>query len=182
MNSTRRALLASLLIALTVAAGQALAGVPNIELVTLLVFLSGFLLGMRAGAIVGAVAMGAHSLFNVMGAVVAPMLVVVVFVYAGLGAAGAAVGPAIVRMQSPALQVVVSAASGAACAFVYQLLINLTAYFTFTASDSLIAFVWGGVAFAVVQIVWNGAVFAVALPSTVKVLGRFRGELDGGAS
>ena len=51
MNSTRRALLASLLIALTVAAGQALAGVPNIELVTLLVFLSGFLLGRRTGAI-----------------------------------------------------------------------------------------------------------------------------------
>ena len=118
------------------AAGQALAGVPNIELVTLLVFLSGFLLGVRTGAIVGAVAMGAHSLFNVMGAVVAPMLAVQVLVYAGVGAAGAVIGPAVMRMRSPALQSVVAAVAGAACAFCYQLLINVTAYFTFTATSS----------------------------------------------
>jgi len=182
MISTRRALLASLLIALTVAAGQALAGVPNVELVTLLVFLSGFLLGARIGAIGGAVAMGAHSLFNVMGAVVAPMLAVQVLAYAGVGVAGAVVGPAIMRLDRPALQAVAAAVAGAACALVYQLLINVTAYFTFIGTDSLIAFVWGGVAFAAVQIVWNGAVFAVALPSTIRVLERFRGELDGGGT
>jgi len=109
------------------------------------------------------------------------MLVVQVVVYAGIGIAGATIGPAVARLRRPALQVAVSAASGAACALVYQLLINLTAYYTFTSSGTLVAFIWGGVAFAVVQIVWNGAVFAVALPSTVRVLDRFRAELDGEA-
>ena len=50
MLKTRKAIMASLLIALTVAVGFALAGVPNVELMTITVFIAGYLLGARLGA------------------------------------------------------------------------------------------------------------------------------------
>lgn len=176
MNTTRRALLASLLIALTVAAGQALAGIPNVELVTFLVFVSGYLLGPRAGAIIGGCAMGAHSTFNVMGAVVPPMLAAQVLVYASIGAAGGLVGPGIVRLRAP-VRAVVACATGALLALVYQVIINLVAYLTFTSEDTLAAFIWGGLVFSAVQILWNAALFFFALGPTMSVVGRYRGEL-----
>ena len=76
IQRTRRATLAGLLVALIVAAGYSLAGVPNVELVTLLVFVSGFLLGPRLGLAVGATSWGLYSLLNPMGAAVPPVLAV----------------------------------------------------------------------------------------------------------
>ena len=176
MNTTRRALLASLLIALTVAAGQALAGIPNVELVTFLVFISGYLLGARLGAVIGACAMGAHSLFNVMGAVVAPMWVAQIIVYAGVGISGGLLGHLILS-RGRSVSGVLAALVGALLAFVYQIIINVVAYFTFTSETSMVAFIWGGVVFSAVQVAWNAAVFLVALRPTMSVLSRFRGEV-----
>ena len=177
MNATRRALLASLLIALSVAAGQALAGIPNVELITFLVFLSGYLLGARLGALVGGASMGAHSLFNVMGSVVPPMLVAQIVVYAMIGVAGSLLGNLLARRAGfPGS--LLGGLCGAALALFYQTVINITAYFTFTSSTALWPFIWGGIAFSAVQIAWNAAVFFVALRPTMSVLRRFREELS----
>lgn len=181
MNSTRRALLASLMIALSVAAGQALAAIPNVELITFLVFLSGYLLGVRTGALVGATAMGGHSLFNVMGSVIPPMLVTQIVIYAAIGAVGGVLGGVISRTRNAALASVIAGVTGGVLALVYQVAINVTAYFTFTSATTLWTFIVGGVAFSVVQIGWNVAVFFTALRPTMAVLGRFRGELNGTA-
>lgn len=180
MNSTRRALLASLLIALTVASGQALAGIPNIELVTVLVFVSGFLLGRRAGAIVGAVSAGAHSLFNVMGAAAPPVLAAQIVGYGAIGVVGATAGPAMMRLRRRPLQAVTAALVGAACNLGYLTLVSVATYFTFTTSDTLLVFIWGGITFTAIGVAWNAAVFAVAVPSMIRVLEHFRRELDGG--
>ena len=166
------------MIALSVAAGQALAGIPNVELITFIIFLSGYLLGRRLGALVGAAAMGAHSLFNVMGSVVPPMLVTQIVIYAGIGAAGGVVGGWIARVKGPVLASFFAGTTGAVLALLYQVAINTTAYFTFTSATTLWTFIVGGIAFSAVQIGWNAAVFFAALRPTMAVLGRFRGELN----
>lgn len=179
MDVTRRALLASLLIALTVAAGFALAGVPNIELVTLIVFVSGYLLGARLGALVGGVAMGAHSAFNIMGTAIPPILLAQVACYAVVGWAGGTLGPMIERTPArPAAAL--SALTGAVLVVAYQVLVNVVSFYTFSRGEMFWPYLWGGIAFASVHIAWNAVLFLVAMRPMLAVLRVHRMELQGG--
>jgi hypothetical protein len=157
--------------------GQALAGVPNVELVTFLCFVSGYLLGAVLGAVVAACGMGAHSLFNVMGTVVPPVWAAQVASYAIVGAAGGIIGPAIVRAPRRWLGATLAVAVGVGLTILYQVVVNLVSYVTFSSDVSPWVFIWSGIAFAAVQVAWNAGVFLVALPPTLRVLAPFRREL-----
>jgi hypothetical protein len=170
MHNTRRLLLAGLLTALIFAAGQALAEVPNVEVVTFLTFIAGYLLGPLAGALVGGFGMGAHSLFNVMGAAAPPLLAAQMVCYGVVGLAGAPGGRALVRIRSRALSAVVAGAMGAALVVVYQVTVNAVSFVTFAPGVSVWTYVWGGVAFGMVQVAWNAALFGVAAPPTLRIL------------
>jgi hypothetical protein len=178
MNATRRALLASLLVALAVAAGYALAAVPNVELITLIVFLSGFLLGPGQGAAVGAASMAGHSLFNVMGAAIPPILIAQVGCYALVGLAGAVVGPALRRLR-PLPAAVAGAVCGALLVLGYQVVVGVVSFYTFTGESVLWAYLWGGIVFSSIHILWNASLFCVVLRPTLVVLDRHRLELRG---
>ncbi|HET6349822.1 MAG TPA: hypothetical protein VFH88_12130, partial [Candidatus Krumholzibacteria bacterium] len=157
MRATRITLLACLLTALMFAAGQALAGVPNVEAVTLLAFVSGYLLGPWWGAVVGAAGMGAHSLFNVMGAAPAPVWISQVVCFAVIGMCGGWLAPRLVRISARSAQAILSALTGVLLTFVYQVVVNAVSFWTFATQVPLWKYVWGGVAFAAVQMVWNAA-------------------------
>jgi hypothetical protein len=181
MRATRLTLLACLLTALIYAAGVALAGIPNVEAVTLLAFLSGYLLGPWWGAAVGGAGMGAHSLFNVMGAAPPPVWIAQVVCYALIGMCGAWLGPRIAGMEARTAQGIMAAIIGVVLVFIYQLVVNVASFLAFAAHVSLWTYVWGGVVFAAVQLVWNAALFFVAVPPALHVLGRARRELSGKA-
>jgi uncharacterized membrane protein len=74
MLSTKTLVLSAVLIALTVVLGLIFLSVPNVELFTASVFISGYILGPVGGAVVGALAELIFSLFNPMGAPVPPLL------------------------------------------------------------------------------------------------------------
>ncbi len=177
MKSTRAALLATLLTALVFVAGQALAGIPNVELVTFLVFVAGYLLGPALGAVVGGAGMAAHSLLNVMGAVAPPVWISQWLCYAGVGVAGGLVGPPLARISHRGLAAVLAAATGAALVIVYQLAVNAAAFYTFSSDVSVWVYVWGGVVFGVVHVAWNAALFFAALRPTLRVLAPYRREV-----
>ena len=177
MRTTRLVLLASLLVAMIFAAGQALAGIPNVELVTALAFVSGYLLGPVLGAGVGAAGMGAHSLFNVMGAVAPPVWLAQVGSFALIGCAGGIVGPLLARVRGRVRAAVLSAFAGAALVLVYQVAVNLVAFYTFTSDVDVSVYLWGGVVFGAVQVAWNAVVFGAAMPPMLRVLARYRREL-----
>jgi hypothetical protein len=163
------------------AAGQALAGIPNVEAVTLLAFIAGYLLGPVWGAVVGGCGMGAHSLFNVMGAVAPPVLIVQVACYAFAGFCGAWLGPRIARIAARTARGLAAAVTGVLLVLVYQLLVNTASFLVFAANVPLWTYVWGGIAFAAIQMVWNAALFFVAAPPMLSVLARPRRELIGKA-
>jgi hypothetical protein len=177
MKTTRLVLLASLLAAMIYAVGQALAGIPNVELVTTLSFLSGYLLGPAWGAVVGAAGMGAHSLFNVMGTVAPPVWLAQVGCFALIGCAGGIVGPAIARTRARVRAALFAAFIGVALVVIYQLAVNSVAFYTFTNDVPVWTYVWGGIVFGTVQVAWNAVVFGVAVPPTLRVLARYRREL-----
>ncbi len=177
MKRTRAALLSALMTAIVFVAGQSLAGIPNVELVTFLVFVAGYLLGPVGGAVVGAAGMGAHSLFNVMGVVVPPVWLAQVFCYALVGVAGAVAGPRLARVEAAPLAAILAALTGTVLVLFYQIAVNAVAYLTFATGVSLRVYVFGGIAFAAVHIVWNAALFLAAVPPTLRVLSRQRREL-----
>ncbi len=176
MRTTRLVLLASLLVAIIYATGQALSGIPNVELITALTFLSGFLLGPALGGLVGAAGMGAHSLFNVLGTVVPPLWIAQVACFALIGVAGGLAGPVIAR-AGRVRAAVLSTLVGVVLVLVYQVVVNAVGFYTFTTDVDVWTYLWAGVAFAAVQVAWNAVVFAAAMPPALRVLARYRREL-----
>lgn len=181
MRATRITLLACLLTALMYAAGQALAAVPNVEAITLLAFLSGYVLGPWWGAVVGGAGMGAHSMFNVLGAVPPPLWLSQIACYALVGFCGGWLGPRIARLGRTA-QAFAAAITAVVLTLLYQLVANVVSFLTFATNVPLWSYVWAGIAFAAVQMVWNAALFFVTLPPSLRVLSRARRELSGKAA
>jgi hypothetical protein len=184
MQKTRKALLASLLISVTVALGYALAGVPNVELMTMSVFVSGYLLGWRLGAIVGAVSIAAHSLFNPLGAALPPLFAAQVIGFSIIGVTGATLGRAVVGRRQRWVSFALSALLGFLVTSLYDLLTNVGAYYSITTGSgvpSLIKFVAAGMAFVVMHLVWNTVLFLVVLTPVLNVLARYRHELAEGS-
>lgn len=180
MRTTRLILLASLLVAMLFATGQALAGIPNVELVTSLAFVAGYLLGPALGAAVGAAGMGAHSLFNVLGAVAPPVWIAQMASFALVGCAGAVLGPVLARARRRVHARALAALTGAILVLIYQLAVNVVAFYTFTSDVDVWVYVWGGVAFGALQVAWNAAFFGLAMPPMLRVLARYRGHLRPG--
>jgi hypothetical protein len=142
-----------------------------------LAFVSGYLLGPVLGAVVGAAGMGAHSLFNVLGAAAPPVWIAQVVCYGFIGWVGGWAGPGLARVHSRVRAALLAALTGAVLVVVYQVAVNGVAFYTFTGDVAVWTYVWAGVAFGAIQIIWNAAVFGLALVPMLRVLARHRREL-----
>jgi uncharacterized membrane protein len=87
-NRTRRIIQTGLFVALVVVLGFLLAEVPNVELMTVSVFLSGVILGRGSGAIVGVLSILIYSLFNPYGPPLPPLVLAQTAGFALIGSAG----------------------------------------------------------------------------------------------
>ncbi len=179
MTRTRRTVAAAMLAALIVAVGQALSGVPNVELVTFLVFVSGYLLGVRAGAATGMAAMAGHSAFNPLGPAAPPVLAAQVLAGGLTAVVGGWLGARLARQDAPR-GALMAGALGAALTVIYQAAVNVAAWVAYPTGLPLWSYVAGGLAFAATHVAWNAGVFAGALRPTLVVVGRvWRGALFG---
>jgi hypothetical protein len=182
MYKTRKTLLASLLVAVVVSLGYALAGVPNVELMTITVFVSGFLLRPGYGAVIGAVSALLYSLFNPLGAALPPLLAAQIVGFAVIGVFGGLSGPAIARIDRRYLAIVCAGLLGFLLTLFYDLATNIGAFFVMTGTrelSGLVKFVAAGLIFMGLHLLWNTALFAVVLKPTLNVLLRYRRELSG---
>ncbi len=180
MRETRKALLASLMVALAVSLGYALAGVPNVELMTLTVFTAGYLLGGALGAMVGAASITLHSVFNPLGAALPPLLAAQICGFVLIGTTGGWLGRVIADMDRKRAAAALGGVAGLVLTLVYDILTNIGAFFTVTgeyAPTNLFAFVAAGVAFTVLHLAWNTGVFLMTLKPMLNVFARFRSEL-----
>lgn len=182
MQQTRRALLASLLVAVAVSLGYALAAVPNIELVTITVFVSGFLLGPKFGMGIGAASVVLFSVFNPLGAALPPLLLGQMIGQAVVGFLGGVSGPRIVRANKEWTTFAAVGALGLFLTLFYDGITSVGAYFVIAGEKNisdLTKFVAGGILFVSIHIVWNTMVFGLALKPILSVLEPRRRELSG---
>ncbi len=171
----KKGIFASLMIALTAALGYAFAALPNIEFMTLTVFIAGYLLGWRLGMIVGAAAMSLHAAFNPLGFSLPPLMAVQVASFALIGLAGSVVAPLLKRVPFRPLVFVSAGMTGFVLTLMYDLSTSMGAYVVGVGiTDGLWKFVIGGVLFMITHQVWNAALFFVALPPMLNVLHPFR--------
>ncbi|HTO90936.1 MAG TPA: hypothetical protein VMJ70_07380 [Candidatus Sulfotelmatobacter sp.] len=149
--------------------------IPNFELLTLIMFCAGVLLGVRDGMLVAAVTEVIYSLLNPYGAV-HPL--VTVSQVLGMMAAGLAGGLA-ARVGLPGLPVGLRVASligiGAVVTIFFDLITNLATAVIF---GQLVPTLIGGVPFALWHLFWNVVLFAILGTPLVAVFSRYRARLS----
>jgi len=159
----------ALLTALCVALGYLFLPIPNLEMITLGIFLSGLLMGAYIGALIGFLAEAIYSLTNPMGFPPPPLLIAQVVSMACVGCAGGLAGalftPPYPRFAQRWLRHLTLALFGATLTFIFDLTTNLsfpiTAGFT---SQQILASLALGIPFAIIHIGTNAIAFPVLVP------------------
>lgn len=173
----RTVILAALFIALSVALGFLLAGIPNLELMTLTVFMAGIFCGARLGGAIGALSILLFSLLNPLGPAPAPLLAAQVAGFVVIGSVGGLVGP---RLPSArAWGAAASAVAGFALTVIYDFLTTAATAFVALGPSRFIEGLGGVAVTGIVFVAWhvgvNTAVFAVAVPPLMRAARAWRG-------
>lgn len=171
LSKIRLLVLTALFVASVVALGYAFVFVPNIELVTATVFLSGVLLGARRGAFVGLAGETLYSLLNPFGVAAPPLLLAQV---GAMGIAGFVGGTSRHRLgngNSWWPSVVAFAFYGVSLTLLFDLLTTLSFFavggFTVTKFLASLAF---GAPFYALHLASNAVIFALLVPAAMRVL------------
>ncbi|MGH7602147.1 MAG: hypothetical protein ACREOI_37760 [bacterium] len=165
----RNLILMAIFIALAVAVGQD--PFPNIELVSVTIFLSGMVLGARRGLIVGAVAEFLFSSFNAYGPAAPPLLIAQMLGMMLVGVAGGFVQNVFGTRVPPAWLL---GLAGFALTFVYDLLTTLsTIVIVKTGVPGFLTAVATGFYFFLLHQISNTVIFAFLLPILLRRLRQF---------
>ena len=165
MTPIRDLAISATFMALAVALGFALVQVPNVELITLVVFSSGCLLGARRGLIIGLCSMGLFTAFNPLGA---PVLTVALAQVLCMGFCGW-VGGASRNWLDRGLLWVKLALLGLACTIFYDLVTNTAMAISFGLLPKLFSVLIAGLVFSFLHLVSNTLIFALAGPFLIRL-------------
>jgi hypothetical protein len=162
-----RAAAAALFTAAGVALGFALAHIPNVELVTTTIFISGYMLGIRTGLAVGALTEALYSGLNPLGSAAPPLFAAQIVSMATVGLMGGLLRH--LKSQKPwmfgAAGFLLTLNFAVLTTVAYVLFLNLT-------HESLWASVIAGIAFYVTHLVSNTLIFVILVPPLIRSLKR----------
>jgi len=170
LNSLIRA---SIFSAIAVGMGFSLMFIPNIELITVIVFLAGVHLGIGWGGIVGLTAMGIYSGLNPMGSGLSfpPLFLMQILGMAIAGIIGGLVRPLIIGKKINLFLIVGLAITGFIITLIYDLL-TLLAY-PMTAGlgfSGILAALFKGLGFTLLHEISNAVVFTVTVPPVLRYI------------
>jgi len=168
----------SLFVALGVGLGFVLMTIPNVELISTTIFISGYILGIREGIIVGILTEGLYSLLNPMGMAAPPLFIALVFAMGCTGLLGGLYRK-IQFKNKPLFHLGFGLAGLAATVnfslwttFSYVLIIGLT-------FNNLLTALKSGIVFSALHIVSNTIIFSTIVPLLIeKVRDTQSNELD----
>jgi len=161
----QRIVLEAALAALAVVSSLVLAVIPNVELFTFVVFLSGVLLGPASGARVGLIAALAYGIVNPYGLPTIPLLAALVLARVLTGIVGGLMRPALLRARV-LRRLVLFAAAGLLTTFVFDSLTNLSLVITIGQPRAVLV---GALPFAVIHHLNNLVVFPILGASSLEV-------------
>jgi len=162
MNQIRKLILTAIFIALAIASGLARIQLPNVEFLTVIFFLAGFLLGVARGLFIGATAEFLYSFFNPYGPAAPPLLVAQVFSMALAGGLGGVVGK-FYKSRTPPFGLL------GLCGFLLTLCFDLNTTLAFTVFidsswQGLLTALTFGAPFYLTHIGTNTLIFSALLP------------------
>ncbi len=159
----------SLFAAITVVNGYLLMAVPNVELMTATIALSGLFLGPLAGSITGVVAILVYGAINAWGPTFPPMWIMQMM---GMGIAGFAFGKVRNRFSrsSGRERVFLSVLLGASVTFLYDLLTNIAFPLATRVEfgEAWLSFIVPAVPFMLLHVGSNVLIFALLVPEVFK--------------
>ncbi len=164
---------ASIFTALAIGLGFSLIMVPNIELITVIVFLAGLTLGIGWGVLVGGTAELIFSVLNPFGSglVFPPLLLSQVFSMITIGAAGGILRPVFFKQEFSRKGIAGLAITGFILTFIFDSLTTLS-YPISVGFDlpQTIGIYISGIGFTILHQLSNAFVFAIGVPRVVKHL------------
>ena len=150
----------SAFVAVGIALGLVLAGIPNVELITAVCFISGFLLGVRAGILTGALTETLFAGFHPMGSSVGLVLAAQIIGMTLAGTFGGLAAMLAGKTREGVRYFGIIILSGATATLIFDFLTNLAfplmAGFSFSQTVVVLA---AGIPFAVLHLVSNVLVF-----------------------
>jgi len=165
--------------ALAIVLGYALAYIPNIEVFTLMIFLSGFIMSKKEGAIIGLLSASIFTFFNPLGPSPPPLFIYQLIHYSLTGLSG---GLTKNFMQNRTFfkpkedlyvyqVMVIFGVIGGILTFLFDILSTLFGGFTVsTTIDYFIATYLFGIVFTTVHLIGNILVFVFLLPGLIQVI------------
>ena len=163
----------AMFVALGLVAGLALSGIPNVELVTAICFIAGFMLGPSAGLLTGGLTEAIFAGFNPMGSSFGLVLAAQVLGMALAGLAGALAAFFLRGRRRGPVYATTIVSLGAIATFIFDFLTNLAfpVMAGFSVSELWIAMV-AGVPFALTHLISNVVVFLIIVVPFVPRLER----------
>jgi len=165
--------------ALAVVLGYMLAYLPNIELFTLMIFLSGFILGKREGLIVGLLSASIFTFFNPLGASPPPLFIYQLFHYSLTGLSGGLIKGFLSEKEyfHPREDLyifrvmVVFGIAAAILTFTYDILSTaIGGLLVSTSVEYLITTYMTGIVFTIVHFIGNILGFVFLLPGLIQLI------------
>jgi len=154
-NNIRSTVFIALFSATAIALGYALVALPNIELVTATLFVTGMILGWKRGIYVAVITYLVFSLFNPFG-FPNPLLLIAQVIGAIIAVVA---GDLSNKYDNP----IFFFFSGFSVTLIYDVITNITGYLVFVSKQTFIAYLVGGLSFAAVHIVSNILIFIILL-------------------
>jgi len=169
MSTVQKITRAAFLTAVCVVLGYIFIAVPNLEMITAGIFISGVLLGPGYGIIIGCIAETIFSLFNPMGAPLPPVLAAQTVSMALVGLAGGLCSRIFINVdffkRSNLLKHFLLAFLGITLTLVFDLLTNLSfVYIAGITGKPLFLYLLAGLAFSVFHIASNTLIFTLIVP------------------
>lgn len=165
--------------ALAIVLGYLLAYIPNIELFTLTIFLSGFILGKRDGMIIGFLSSFIFCFFNPLGASPLPLLAFQLTHYSITGLIGALTGDLLSKKISfesnddlyKLTVMIILGVIGALITVSFQIfssLVDVLSYFGTV--DEFVPYFLTGIIFTAIHIIGNTLGFIFILPGLIQLI------------
>ncbi|MDB9722967.1 hypothetical protein OAA83_03455 [Candidatus Marinimicrobia bacterium] len=164
---------ASIFCALAIGMGFSLILVPNIELITVIVFMSGLMLGLRWGALVGGTAIFIYSGLNPMGSGLSfpPLFFMQIIGMAITGFIGGLFKSFFLLKKTSMISLISLGFLGFFCTFIYDFLTLIS--YPLSAGlgmSGIMAALVKGIGFTLLHEISNVIVFIVTVPKVIKYL------------
>ena len=164
---------AAIFCALAIGMGFSLMLVPNIELITVIVFMSGLMLGWRWGALVGGTAIFIYSGLNPMGSGLSfpPLFFMQILGMSITGFIGGLFKNFFLKKETNMISLIGLGLLGFICTFVYDFL-TLISYplSAGLGSPGIVAALVKGIGFTLLHEISNSIIFVVTVPNVIRYL------------